>query len=195
MVPAMDDRLTRTAWIEHGLRTLAATGPGGLKVGALSAGLNVSRGSFYWHFRDIAHFKAELLTSWRERATDQVIRDLEADRGEPDRLKHLLKRAFSERTALDRAVRSWAESDKDVEAVVAAIDVQRVDYVAGLIEASGIGRRTARSRATFVYWAYLGQAVAVGSRLSIAPSAIDDLSELLEMQSRSTSRGYHAEVG
>ena len=74
----MNDRLTRSDWMDQGLRTLADHGPHALKVGAMAARLNVSRGSFYWHFRDIADFRAQLLQGWRERATDQVIRKMEA---------------------------------------------------------------------------------------------------------------------
>ena len=45
----MSDRLTKSEWLRHGLRTLASEGPVALKVGPMSEKLNVSRGSFYWH--------------------------------------------------------------------------------------------------------------------------------------------------
>ena len=117
----MNDRLTKSAWIDHGLRTLASHGPNALKVGPLSTALGVSRGSFYWHFRDIADFRAQLLGSWQERMTDQVIQEI-AGQAEPDRLKHLLKRAFADKPRLDRAIRSWAAEDDDVAAIVASVD-------------------------------------------------------------------------
>ena len=44
----------------------------------MATALKVSRGSFYWHFRDIADFRSQILRSWQERTTDQVIRELEA---------------------------------------------------------------------------------------------------------------------
>ena len=62
------DRLTRSAWLDHGLRTLARQGADALKVGPLATALNVSRGSFYWHFKDIADFRTQLLQSWQELA-------------------------------------------------------------------------------------------------------------------------------
>jgi AcrR family transcriptional regulator len=176
----MDDRLTKDAWIEHGLKTLATKGSNNIKVGALAAGLNVTRGSFYWHFRDLAEFRFELLRTWKQRATDQVILETEADHSKPNRLKRLLERAFTTRTDLDRAFRSWADTDKDVEAAVAAVDSQRVTYVAQLIETQGVPRKIARSRAIFVYWSFLGRGLAVGSRLTVPPAAIDDLSGILE---------------
>src|SRR5215470_12826656 len=89
---SMNDRLTKSDWIEHGLRTLAREGASTLKVGPMATKLRVSRGSFYWHFRDIADFRSQVLRSWQERMTDQVIQEI-AEKAEPDRLKHLMRRA------------------------------------------------------------------------------------------------------
>jgi AcrR family transcriptional regulator len=52
----MNGHLTKSDWIEHGLRTLASDGANALKSGPMATPLKVSRGSFYWHFRDIARF-------------------------------------------------------------------------------------------------------------------------------------------
>src|SRR6266849_8810443 len=110
----MDDRLTKSDWIEHGLRTLANDGANALKVGPMATKLKVSRGSFYWHFRDIADFRSQVLRSWRERTTDQVIQELEAAKAEPDRLRHLMRRAYVAKRGLDRSIRSWAAEDEAV---------------------------------------------------------------------------------
>ena len=179
--PVVDDRLTKSDWIDHGLRTLAGQGANALKVGAMSAKLKVSRGSFYWHFRDIADFRSQLLQSWQERTTDQVIQDIEAQKAEPVRLKHLLKRTFGLRRNLDRAIRSWAAEDKDVAAIVASVDAGRVAYIANLMAAVGVEKQRAFSRATFLYWAYLGQAIVMDpGHSSIAAQALDDICALFE---------------
>src|SRR5262249_61263751 len=117
----MNDRLTKSDWIQHGLRTLANEGANALKVGPMATTLKVSRGSFYWHFRDIADFRSQLLRSWQERTTDQVILELEAAKAEPDRLRHLMKRAFVAKQSLDRAIRSWAAENQDVARIVASV--------------------------------------------------------------------------
>jgi AcrR family transcriptional regulator len=181
MVEVMDDRLTKTDWIEHGLRTLARDGAHALKVGPMAAALEVSRGSFYWHFRDIADFRSQLLQSWQERTTDQVIEDLEAAKGEPGRLKDLVRRAFATKRKLDRAIRSWAAQDAAVARIVASVDARRVAYIAKLLVAAGVEHRRALPRAAFMYWAYLGQASVMDPRhASIPAAAMDDISELFE---------------
>ena len=178
--PSMTERLTKSDWIKHGLRTLAKEGAGALKAGPMAAKLQVSRGSFYWHFKDIAEFRAELLRAWRERATDRVIQQM-AERAEPDRLNYLLKRAFSEERGLDRAMRSWAAEDGDVVAVVTSVDASRVAYIADLLVETGVEAGKAQARANFIYWAYLGQAIVMDPRhASIAESAVDDIADLFE---------------
>jgi AcrR family transcriptional regulator len=177
----MSDRLTKSDWIEHGLRTLANGGANALKVGPMATKLKVSRGSFYWHFRDIADFRSQVLQSWQERMTDQVIRDLEAAKAEPDRLKHLMRRAFVTKRSLDRAIRSWAAEDKDVATIVASVDAHRVAYIAKLLVAAGVESRRALPRAAFMYWAYLGQVIVMEPRhSSISALAMDDISDLFE---------------
>jgi AcrR family transcriptional regulator len=177
----MSDRLTKLDWIEHGLRTLANGGANALKVGPMATKLKVSRGSFYWHFRDIADFRSQVLQSWQERMTDQVIRDLEAAKAEPDRLKHLMRRAFVTKRSLDRAIRSWAAEDKDVATIVASVDARRVAYIAKLLVAAGVESRRALPRAAFMYWAYLGQVIVMDPRhSSISALAMDDISDLFE---------------
>ena len=137
---AMTDRLTKSDWISHGLATLAKDGANALKVGPMADGLKVSRGSFYWHFRDIADFRAQLLQAWQEQATDRVIEDLEARKDRPDRLKQLMRSAFTSKRSLDRAIRSWAAEDRAVAAIVASVDARRVAYIAKMLTGGRGGR-------------------------------------------------------
>lgn len=177
----MTDRLAKSDWIKHGLHTLAAEGVNGLKVGPMADGLKVSRGSFYWHFRDIADFRAQLLQAWQEQATERVIEELEARKDRPDRLKQLMRRAFTGKRSLDRAIRSWAAEDRAVAAIVASVDARRVGYIAKMLAATGVESQKALRRAAFLYWAYLGQPMVMEPRHgSIAPAGLDDIGDLFE---------------
>jgi AcrR family transcriptional regulator len=177
----MTDRLTKSDWIDHGLRTLARDGAHALKVGAMAARLKVSRGSFYWHFRNIGAFRTALLQVWQERQTDRVIRDLETRQGEPGLFRHLLHGAYTSGRALDRAMRAWAADDRRVASAVASVDARRVAGIAKLLIDAGVGRAAARHRAAFLYWAFLGQVSVMEPRLASLPTAaLDDIAGLFE---------------
>lgn len=173
------DRLTRADWLAHGLRTLARHGANALKVGDLAAGLDVSRGSFYWHFKDATDFRTQLLQLWKERVTEQVFRDIDAAIVGPARLTHLMKLAFNEDRSLDRAIRELATTDPAAAEMVAAVDARRVEYLSKLMIESGVESRHARPRAEFLYWAYIGQTAVMNPALNaVTESDIDDLSAL-----------------
>lgn len=176
---ATKDRLTRAAWLDHGLRTLSRHGANALKVGSLATGLKVSRGSFYWHFNDIDDFRVQLLQVWQERATDQVIRDIDSALVGPARLTRLMTLAFHEDRSLDRAIRSWASAAADVAQIVASVDAKRIAYLAKLLVESGVEAKRTLPRAEFLYWAYIGQSAVMDPRhCAITERDIDDLSGL-----------------
>ena len=176
----MTDRLTKAAWIKHGLTVLADHGIDAIRVLPLARSLNVSRGSFYWHFGDLEDYRSDLLKTWQKIATDRIIRDL-AKHADKHRLKLLLTRAFVAERGLEQAVRAWASQDEKVASIVATIDAQRVDYIAQLLEKAGLSSKLAQGRATFIYWAYLGQgAVLSDKHKAVDEGMIRNISSLLE---------------
>ena len=62
----MADQLSAQDWIDEGLKALVKSGFTALKAEPLAKALGVSRGSFYWHFKDIDAFHAAILKRWRD---------------------------------------------------------------------------------------------------------------------------------
>jgi len=155
----MTDQLSAQDWLDQGLRALAAKGFAALKAEPLAKAMGVSRGSFYWHFADIGAFHAAILKAWREVAAEAIIAHVEAASADDDPLAVLLRRVFSEKLALERAVRSWAAFDEAAKAAVQAIDRRRLEYVEGLMRARGVTPEVAEARAQLIYWAFLGYAL------------------------------------
>jgi len=92
-------------------------------------------------------------------AAERIIADLEhAPHGE-DPLRLLLRRTFSGRLALEKAVRSWATFDPEARAAVQAIDRRRLDYVELLLRKAGLRGDLAQARAQILYWAFIGYAL------------------------------------
>jgi AcrR family transcriptional regulator len=156
---AMTDQLSAQDWLDQGLKTLATQGFAALKAEPLAKAMGVSRGSFYWHFADIGAFHAAILEYWREVAAEAIIAHVEAASSGADPLIVLLQRVYSEKLALERAVRSWATFDAAAKAAVQAIDRRRLDYIESLIRARSVATDVAQARAQILYWAFLGYAL------------------------------------
>ncbi len=173
-------RLTRIDWLDHGLKALAAQGFTALKADTLARSLGVSRGSFYWHFKDIADFRGAVLERWRAVAAEGVIAEVERDIATTDRFHTLLFRAFTADPTLERAMRAWATTDSHVAFTVRRVDERRVSYLTVLLQASGVPGSVAAARARFAYWAHLGRGLAAGpGAQSLTEADLKDLSDLL----------------
>lgn len=180
MVTLMAERLSKEEWLAHGLQTLARAGAGALKADSLAKALGVSRGSFYWHFKDLAAFHAALLDAWRDQATGSVIQRLERAPDDGRRLERLMRVAFSGDLAVERGMRAWATHDAAAARVVAEVDARRIGYLDRLLRDNRVPAATARTRAVFLYWAFLGHALAPdAAEQALGEREIDALAALL----------------
>jgi AcrR family transcriptional regulator len=155
----MADQLSAKDWLDQGLKVLAERGFTALKAEPLAKAMGVSRGSFYWHFADIGAFHAAILKHWREIAAERIIAGLEAAADHESPLERLLRRTFSSKLTLEKAVRSWATVDPLALSAVEAIDRRRLGYVEKLVSTAGLSPEVTRARAQILYWAFLGYAL------------------------------------
>lgn len=158
----MKTRLSKRDWLDHGLKVLASEGFTALKAHRLVESLGVSRGSFYWHFADSAAFKRALLEHWRHLKLEAVIETVEATPDPAERLATLMRLTAGAERSLERAVRAWVASDEAAREFVTEVDEQRIRYATDLLMAASVPEVTARHRARFIYWAYLGHAFLEG---------------------------------
>lgn len=130
--------LQRADWVRTGLAELAKSGPEAVNIVALSEKLGVTKGSFYWHFSSKEELLDAILDEWRLRATDRVIQIVEETESDSRaRIYQLAVLGVSSSIeevggSLELAMRMWARSNKRVRAAVAAVDKQRLEYMAKL---------------------------------------------------------------
>ncbi|GAA5236562.1 TetR/AcrR family transcriptional regulator [Verticiella sediminum] len=149
--------LSRDDWVAAATHVLAQKSIDAVRVDALSRQLNVTRGSFYWHFRSRTELLDAILTAWRNAATEQVIDRFERRRTSPEeQIRDLLSLPFrgpSARRAADTelAIRAWARRDAMARKVVDEVDATRLSYIAQCFTALGLELAEARLRAFTLY--------------------------------------------
>jgi AcrR family transcriptional regulator len=150
-------RLDADAWTQSGLQLLADRGIEGVRVELLAKILGVTKGSFYWHFRDRGALLEAMLDDWRRRATLVIIERLERDPEPPlSRLMKLLRLPLagqrSEQGAdVELAIRLWGRHDPKARAALKEVDQLRLRYIAGLLQASGLPPDQVEARAILAY--------------------------------------------
>jgi AcrR family transcriptional regulator len=131
-------RTPRNRWIEGGLSALAAGGPDTVRIESLAQALGVSKGGFYWHFKDRQALLEEMLDAWERTGVDEVIEAVEAE-GEDarSRLRRLfaLAAASGELLKIELAIRNWARRDKAVAKRLKRVDNRRMNYMRSLFGA------------------------------------------------------------
>lgn len=151
-----NERLQRDDWIRAAWAALVAGGVDGVRVEALARQLGVSKGSFYWHFKDRAELLEEVLRYW-ERSTPQIIAEADAGATAPERLARLVTTVTSVSDPLAHlALHAWASRDPAVAARVAVVERRRIAYITALLRAGGLPLAAARWRAELAYLSYLG---------------------------------------
>ena len=154
----MTTRLTAQDWIDFALVALAREGSDALKADVLARKMHVSRGSFYWHFADLAQFHSEVIGYWRQVATEAIIADIERNESRERRIDALLRHAFGDGAVLELRIRTWADSNAEAARALADVDRRRREYIKDLLMEMGIAEPLAATRAQVLYWAYLGAA-------------------------------------
>lgn len=150
-------RFASADWIALGLDILRRHGAEAITIDKLCEHARKTKGSFYFHFPTMEAFSAALAQQWREKFTLSLIRQADAEANPGRALDYLGTLALHLDHRVEQAIRRLAVRDKGVAAIVAAVDEERVAYVASRYQASGrYNEAQARSLATIEYAAFVG---------------------------------------
>jgi AcrR family transcriptional regulator len=150
-------RVEAVDWVDAGLEFLRTESIEHVKVERLAARLGISKGSFYWHFRNKADLHAAILERWKKNLFNEVIDTIEREAATAsERLRKLLELSFwsanvPRAAQLDLAVRAWARRYAPAQEAVNRFDAVRIEYVRNLFEEMEFNPQEAEARAHVAY--------------------------------------------
>jgi AcrR family transcriptional regulator len=152
-----DSKLGRQDWLAIGIQVLIEKGVEAVKIDPLAKLLNVTRGSFYWHFKDRNALLEAILREWEARNTKHIIAQVEELESSPSsKLMSLFEIAAQDDNRFEKAIRTWSDNDSRAFAVIEQVDRQRLDYLQDLFLQLGFSETDAKVRAQIVYSVRLG---------------------------------------
>ncbi|MFT6451627.1 MAG: AcrR family transcriptional regulator [Halocynthiibacter sp.] len=175
-------RKSREDWLRAGFRALAKGGQSALRVEPIAREVGATKGSFYWHFEDLAALKSALWAYWSEAAVSGIIAQLEAQAAPGRaRLERLLALATATPPevggrAAEPALRDWARYDPSFAAILAKVDQERIAYVARCFIEAGCADEMVKAR--LLYSALIGLEQQPSENNE---SSVEALNTLLEM--------------
>jgi AcrR family transcriptional regulator len=157
--------LTREQWIDAAMALLIDGGVDLVRVDVLARQLGVTRGSFYWHFKDRGDLLAQVLRAWRDAATEHVTFRFDGRHDDPEALIRNLAtlplrgQSAARAARVELAIRDWARRDPMAQEAVDEADGSRIAYLAQCFAALGFGAAEARHRAGVLYAYQVGESL------------------------------------
>jgi AcrR family transcriptional regulator len=144
-------------WIRAATARLALKGIEAVRVEALARDLLVSKGSFYWHFRDREDLLNSVLSHWEGDETARLHEAAGGEKSAAARWATLVERsADTQRCRFEAALCAWARRDDRVAVRVAAVEKARREFIAQVLQDVGFAPRAADSWADLAQLVYLG---------------------------------------
>ncbi len=167
---AAKTQLTRDDWLDAAAGEVASGGFGSLRVLTLARKLGVTRGSFYWHFRDHEDLVTSFLDRWRDRRFVEL--DYMRPKGEKakDELHQILQLLLTDasrnvrRLQVELAVRDFARRNNHAAKLVDEVDSARVEQNKLLFRNLGSVEGQVEDLATLMYVATVGSQVVLAGR-------------------------------
>lgn len=145
------------AWVEAAYAVFRDKGVDAVRIDPLAKRLKVTRGSFYWHFKNRDALLAAVLQKWEDTDTASIVAANEAGGGNAaDRLLRLLNTCASDDGRLEIGIREWASRQQSAREIVERIDHRRIAYMTDLAHQAGVPRAWAHKRSRVAYIAWLG---------------------------------------
>ncbi|MGB0523271.1 MAG: TetR/AcrR family transcriptional regulator [Flammeovirgaceae bacterium] len=149
-------RLTKDDWLIEGFRILSEFAQHKIKILYLCERLQVTRGSFYHHFKSISHYIEELMKKWKQKYTLDFIDQANKGKTPLERLQILNEMIFRNEQAIETAIRSWGFYHETVQTYLQQVDEIRIQYLQHTFIKAGLEEHKALMCAKLEYATFIG---------------------------------------
>lgn len=158
-------QLTRDDWLDAAAGEVAAGGFGQLRVLTLSKKLGVTRGSFYWHFKDHEALVVSFLDRWRDRRLHELQYWKPQGGDVETELRQILELLLTDasrnirRLQVELAVRDYARRNGYAAELVTEVDTARIDQNCTLFQRLSSDPQRVKDLSLLLYVATIGSQV------------------------------------
>ena len=141
------DSLTREDWNDGAWEMLGESGVDGVRIEPLARRLGVTKGSFYWHFKERQELIDALLDRWFTAWDDQLSPNFDAAADPAERSWALFESVIGRGTRGQTvSLRMLSHTDADVARRIEERDSQRLLFLTARLKEIGLSEEEARVR-------------------------------------------------
>ena len=141
-------RLSKDIWLKHTLSKIGEVGVAGIQIESLAKELNVTKGSFYWHFQDRETLLCETLSYWYNSATKAIGLAGKRDFDDP---RHDVPGG-----SVERALQEWARVSEIAAETTRRVNQDRISLISDAYIELGKREHQARQTATMALAQIIG---------------------------------------
>ena len=174
-------RLSVDDWVHEALELIGEEGLSAVKIDRVAQRLGATKGSFYWHFTDLASFMDAVAKTWcADREEMRAMLDALDELPPRERLVRLIELVQDTRYwRLERASREWARTKLRVRRTLARSDGWILEAERKAFLDLGFSAAEARLRANALFFAGMGFILAGPANGRLDRRQADGLLDLL----------------
>jgi AcrR family transcriptional regulator len=139
MKKIIKSKIDKNTWLSHALDLFAIKGEQGVKVEVLAKQLGVTKGGFYWHFKNRNDLLMQLLDYWVTEYTEIISKNMALNTLAPKQRLMSISQMVSEHnlTRYDLNFRSWAKQNAEVNKKLEQVTLARLHSIREPLRALG----------------------------------------------------------
>jgi len=152
-------QLQRFDWLLKALEIFIGEGIDAVRITRLADELNVSRGSFYWHFSNREDLIDALVDYWKDRNTTSVVDSVKDAKSLSSGIFSFFETCLNTELfdpRLDLAIREWARRSVEIREQLDIADNTRVEALTRFFQRFDYPMPEAFIRARVLYFAQIG---------------------------------------
>ncbi len=149
-------KVEKVAWFTEGFKILETEGFAKITIDNLCERLQITKGSFYHHFKNTDGYVAALMDYWLEENTLFIIRKANTLKKATSRKQMIDKLALDRSMKVEQVVRAWGYSNDTVNKRVREADKIRLEYLIEMEIGEGKSRSAAKDTAMLTYATFVG---------------------------------------
>jgi AcrR family transcriptional regulator len=149
--------LSAELWAEAALDAMSVGGLEAVAVEPLAKALGITKGSFYWHFKNRDALIRAALEIWEKRETVDIVERAEQESTPRERMHTLFRQVANTDLRSERLLMMLSTTDHPAaRACVSRVSEHWRRYVHDCYRALGLSENEARLWATFAYSTFMG---------------------------------------